>query len=326
VTLIRPLEQLVGERLDAEPLYQTLLGLLRDDGLHFEGACWHVSDPLTGLFVRTGVVGDVPGNFQTAIELELWRDDVAKLADVARRRVPVVSLIEETNGRPESSARWREMIRPDGHLDELRAVFVDDLGQWGSIALFRADEPFSARDRGRLADAVPLVAQALRVSTNRGAVPDAPVPGVVVVDRSDGLETIDPTARRLLGIRDRELPGAIHLITACTRRAGSPQRARMHSADGWLVLDATLLDGVPGRVAVIVQPAPNTSLVDLRLLAAGLSARESEVALCVIRGESTREIAAALYISTWTVQDHLKAVFEKTGVRSRRELVAELAT
>jgi DNA-binding CsgD family transcriptional regulator len=326
VTLIRPLAHLVVERLDAEPLYETLLGLLRDDGLHFEGACWHVSDPLTGLFARTGVVGELPGDYQTAIELELWRDDVAKLADVAGRRVPVASLIEETNGRPESSARWREMIRPGGHLDELRAVFVDEIGRWGSIALFRADEPFSARDRGRLAEVVPLVAQALRVSTNRGAVPDAPVPGVVVVDRSDRLETIDPTARRLLGIRDHELPGAIHLITACTRRAGSPQRSRMHTPGGWLVLDATPLDGQPGRVAVIVQPAPNTSLVDLRLLAAGLSARERDVALCVIRGESTREIAAALFISPWTVQDHLKAVFEKTGVRSRRELVAQLAS
>jgi DNA-binding CsgD family transcriptional regulator len=268
----------------------------------------------------------LPGDFQTAIELELWRDDVAKLAEVARRRVPVASLIEETNGRPESSARWREMIRPDGQLDELRVVFVDDFGRWGSIALFRADEPFSARDRGILAEVVPLVAQALRVSTNRGPVPDAPVPGVVVINGSDSLETIDPTARRLLGSRDNELPGAIHLITACARRASSPQRARMHSPDGWLLLDATPLDGEPGRVAVIVQPAPNTSLVDLRLMAAGLSARERDVALCVIRGESTREMAATLYISPWTVQDHLKAVFEKTGVRSRRQLVAQLAT
>jgi DNA-binding CsgD family transcriptional regulator len=325
VTLIRSVEHLVGERLDAEPLYARLLEFFRDDGLHFDGACWHVSDPLTGLFARTGVAGELPGDYQIAIELELWRDDVAKLADVARRRIPVASLVEETGGRPESSPRWREMIRPDGQLDELRAVFVDDVGQWGSIAMFRSDEPFTAHDRDRLAGVVPLMAQALRLSASHGAVPDAPVPGVVVVNRSDGVETVDPTARRLLGLSGDELPGAVHVVTACTRRSGSPQRARMHTSAGWLVLDATPLDGEPGRVAVIVQPAPTTSLVDVRLLAAGLTEREREVALCVIRGESTREIAASLYVSPWTVQDHLKAVFGKTGVRSRRELVAQLA-
>jgi DNA-binding CsgD family transcriptional regulator len=303
-----------------------LLDILRDDGARFDGACWHVSDPLTGLFTRTGVIGEVPGDYQSAIELELWRDDVAKLVDVAHRRVPVASLIEETNGQPESSARWREMIRSDGHLDELRVAFVDDAGHWGSLALFRGDEPFSARDRNRLAAVVPLVAQALRVSIDRGAVPDAPVPGVIVVDRRDAVETIDPTARRLLGAADGELPGAVHVIAACTRRPGSPQRARMQSQDGWLVLDATPLEGEPGRLAVIVQPAPSTSLVDLRLLAAGLTNREREVALCVIRGETTKQMAGSLYLSPWTVQDHLKAVFEKTGVRSRRELVAQLAT
>jgi DNA-binding CsgD family transcriptional regulator len=173
---------------------------------------------------------------------------------------------------------------------------------------------------------VPLVAQALRIGTARGPVADAPVPGVIVVDGDDGLEAIDPTARRLLHVSDDacELPGTVHIVTACARHAAAPQRARMHSAEGWILLDATPLDDDSGRVAVVAQPAPRTSLVDLHLLAAGLSAREREVALCVIRGESTRQIAASLHVSTWTVQDHLKAVFEKTSVRSRRELIAQL--
>ena len=42
----------------------------------------------------------------------------------------------------------------------------------------------------------------------------------------------------------------------------------------------------------------------------------------VMAGRSSKEIAARLYISTHTVQDHLKAVFAKVGVSSRRELVA----
>ena len=105
-----------------------------------------------------------------------------------------------------------------------------------------------------------------------------------------------------------------------------PSARACRAPRAWILLDATPLDGDSGRVAVVAQPAPSASLDDVRLLAAGLSAREREVALCVIRGESTRQIATSLHVSSWTVQDHLKAVFEKTSVRSRRELIAQLVT
>ncbi|HLJ82414.1 MAG TPA: helix-turn-helix transcriptional regulator, partial [Ktedonobacterales bacterium] len=55
-----------------------------------------------------------------------------------------------------------------------------------------------------------------------------------------------------------------------------------------------------------------------------LSMRESEVMQSVLRGLSTAEMAATFQISSNTVQDHLKAIFEKVGVRSRRELVGQL--
>jgi hypothetical protein len=44
----------------------------------------------------------------------------------------------------------------------------------------------------------------------------------------------------------------------------------------------------------------------------------------IARGHATDAIAGRLHISPWTVQDHLKSIFEKVGVTTRGELVARL--
>ena len=53
-----------------------------------------------------------------------------------------------------------------------------------------------------------------------------------------------------------------------------------------------------------------------------LSPREQEVIRLVMKGLSTRGIAAVLEISPWTVITHLRRIFSKLNVNSRAEMVA----
>ena len=77
------------------------------------------------------------------------------------------------------------------------------------------------------------------------------------------------------------------------------------------------------RTAVLVEPvAPGDGTA--KLLDLGLSAREAEVALRVIHGDASRDIAAALGCSTHTIGDHLRSIGRKLGTTGRRGLVRAL--
>jgi DNA-binding CsgD family transcriptional regulator len=76
------------------------------------------------------------------------------------------------------------------------------------------------------------------------------------------------------------------------------------------------------EVAVVVGPARPPRLAEVVMSGYGLTAREREVAQLVISGASTAEASAALHISPYTLQDHLKSIFDKVGVRSRGELTS----
>lgn len=94
----------------------------------------------------------------------------------------------------------------------------------------------------------------------------------------------------------------------------------------WLTIYAsrTRESGSTANIAVIIEEAKPSEIAPLIISAYALSPREARVTRMVLQGLSTKEIATGIHLSPYTVQDHLKVIFEKVGVRSRRELVARI--
>ena len=73
-----------------------------------------------------------------------------------------------------------------------------------------------------------------------------------------------------------------------------------------------------------MEEAQPPELAPLIADAYGLTDRERHVTELVAKGLSTNDIGQRLHLSAYTVQDHLKSIFDKTGAGSRGELVARL--
>ncbi len=90
------------------------------------------------------------------------------------------------------------------------------------------------------------------------------------------------------------------------------------------MLHASPLAGHASGVGVIIEGARPATVSEVIAGAHGLTPRERQITGLAAQGRSTKQIAVALAISPFTVQDHLKAIFAKVGVQSRAELVATL--
>jgi len=314
----------------------------------YGAGCWKTIDPQTLLWTGFGIEDGGTGLVAAArwrfTENELLEPDYGKDRDLARRRVPVSTLHRETHGEPGRSARYRLIHQTFGLGAELRAAFRTGSTCWGLVALMRGhDEPdFSDQEIAFVARIAAHLGHGLRDALLReqtaAGLPDR-APGVIVLGRDGSVRSLTDQARFWLEQfpPDREtgleLPAAVHAVvrralgTEGQHPAGSPC-ARVRLASGqWLTVQAASLrgDGAgPDTVAVTLAPASAAELEPLRLALYDLTPREREVARLLIRGATNDEIAQALWISHYTVKDHVKSVYAKLRVTSRAELSARL--
>jgi DNA-binding CsgD family transcriptional regulator len=310
----------------------------------FEGSCWHSVDPGSVLF--TGSLNrNVGCSGSWLAEHEFVIEDVNKWAYLAHsgRRAGALSLA--THGDLSRSARHRSHAEL-GLGDELRGSFVANGVYWGAVGFLRGlDQPWFTEDDvhtlAQLSEAIALGAcRTLLVSAVDDLVPAIDGPGVILFDADGRPDSISPAAERWINQLVETPPPAtpadsrIVQAVAARARAGVPgadplelaARSRVRTRTGsWLLMYGSQLSGgSAGRTAVVIQPASAGEVAPLVALAYGLSERECAVTRLCIAGRSTKEMAEALHLSGYTVQDHLKSIFAKTGVRSRGELVGQV--
>jgi DNA-binding CsgD family transcriptional regulator len=319
--------RLGGHGLDTATWCRAADGLL-DGVVGFDGSCWHTIDPATVL-ITSHLTLNLPSRFPLLAANEYLADDVNKFADLAAALHKVGVLSQATDGQPQRSLRWQEMLRPNGFDAELRVSFVDGAGCWGSLILVRdrGRPDFDPETMGAVERLAGTLVRGLRrtVVAQQAAIDQTTHgPGLVVLDRHGQVESLTPAARHWLDHLGQDPP--VLFAVAASAHASGPARARVRTPTGqWLVLHGARLDGdAQGRVSVIIEPPRPDELAPLLVAAYGLSEREQAVAALVFQGRSTRQIARALSISPYTVQEHLTAVFDKVGVRSRGELVGQV--
>jgi DNA-binding CsgD family transcriptional regulator len=318
----------------------------------FEGACLLTLDPATLLptnDVAENALG--PEMLPRFMEIELCEPDFNRFSALARQRRPAASLSEATRGDLEQSLRYRELCRPSGFDDEARVVCSDSTGTWGALTLRRETgrPPFEASEVGFLGSVAPLVAEGLRRAAILGdvAIGHQPSTGVVVLAPDNSVDMATPGAERLLAdlaasdTPGGKLPVAVVSVASRARRIASDYRndpdrqvrrpdtfarARVRTANGsWITVRGSVLgDGPDSSVAVVMDQARPPELAPLIADAYGLTDRERRVTELVAKGLPTNDIGHRLHLSAYTVQDHLKSIFDKTGAGSRGELVARL--
>jgi DNA-binding CsgD family transcriptional regulator len=310
---------------------------------HLKGPYWYTLDPESRLI--TSDYGGEGCDLDTS-EVMRWEyldDDFNKYWEVLGHPCGVQTLHEVTRGKPERSRIYREYMAVEGIAQEMLVALGSTTGEfWGTVRLNRlpGQPEFNAGELAFMAAVAPDLAEGIRRALVVGEAtdPDLPdAPGLIILDVDGEIVSLSagatPWIERLAGRSARgSLPASIASAASAALASAHPESyptestVLVRSVDGcWISVHGTVIGmGRNRKAAVIIEPAHPDRITPLLMSVHVLTPREREVTRLVLQGRSTTQLANRLGISPHTVQQHLKSIFEKVGVRSRRELVRAL--
>ncbi|MFI6007040.1 helix-turn-helix transcriptional regulator [Streptomyces sp. NPDC051366] len=242
--------------------------------------------------------------------------------------------------------RVNEILTAYGAGSELRLLLRDKHGVWGALGLLRCAGacPFGQDDIRRAARLGPALVAAVRRYATAGplfaAAPALPA-GVVTVGPDHTIKAVSPQARDWLDqLSSRSghafpawVPDAFLVVLSLAARS----RARDTDAwdplvcappvvcGRWMTFQGQPLDAdAAGDVALVLQGATGDLVTPSFCAWYGITPRERDTLRELRTGAAVKQIARHLDLSPYTVNDHLKALFRKTGADGRDELIAAL--
>lgn len=244
------------------------------------------------------------------------------------------------------SELYNQFFRPMTADEVLRVVIADNQGPLASLGMWRAGgkTTLSKGEAQRLKQIIPYLAHALRkpsIDSNQlSAVGEA---GLMILDMAGRTHYMSARASELLALclggdglhfmrggADASPVARIAkaIVDVVAGRQCMPPSQVVRTAWGTFHFRGSILQdtgAVPSMVAVTIDYLQPTQLRLMeRMRELPVSSRQKEICLHLAAGLSNSEIANRMGVTTHTATSYLRALYDKLGVASKKELLQQL--
>lgn len=162
------------------------------------------------------------------------------------------------------------------------------------------------------------------------------IPGIVILNGDGDVLMANSRSFEMLReagslpVREPEKPALPPVLISLVPQLRARLRDRLDTSTAALLtvdlcVRACYMSGASGRhLLLVIERVQRRDAVAQNLERFALSPRECDVVMLVLYGHSNRRIADQLFLTEYTVEDHLKRVFAKLAVKSRTALAAKI--
>ncbi|QDQ00525.1 helix-turn-helix transcriptional regulator [Lysinibacillus fusiformis] len=319
---------------------QSMIKILQQH-VSFDAYCCTLTDTSTLFSVGAVTEHSVEAIHHKIMSLEYESTDVNKYEFLVTSGQLIGRLSDADNNHLSQSLRFIEVLQPNGFSDEIRAALMFQGQCYGFLTLFKKANNvmplFQDAELAQVKILLPVMGEALkeyhhfiieeRIPSEEGE------KGILIFDKGLTVISINAKASYLLsllrnneGLSQYQIPKPIQAI--CAKLLADKLNAHTSllvpiKDTGYIAIRASFVmtSSNEQQLAIFLSEASSKEMLAFLITAYNLTLREKEVVFEIIKGIPTKEIAQNLAISNYTVQDHLKMIFQKVDVSNRNELV-----